>query len=149
MYHSYFQSRYSVYMYWLFPWLHIQSILNCQAKDLLGFSSGLLEFRTVISNHHSWPSASSLMPLSLAFRFPTGSPYYGTGLVPASAYFSILVPDWPDADSPAFSKTVWRKKEVHPAPLHCWRWRGIHPSCTFIQGCWWYYTCFMMLINHM
>jgi hypothetical protein len=54
---------------------------------------------------HSWASASSLMPPASAFRhttsqsgtgaYRTGSPYFGTGLVPASAFFFIPVPAIP------------------------------------------------------
>ncbi len=53
----------------------------------------------------------------------------GTGLVQASAFLCIPVPDWVDAgqsDIPAF------KKGVHPARPYSWRWKGTclaHPNC--------------------
>jgi len=61
------------------------------------------------SLRHSWASAFR-HPVSQsgtgAFRYRTGSPYSGTGLVPASALLFIPVPDWLDAgqsDIPAFT----------------------------------------------
>ncbi len=92
--------------------------------------------------NHNWASASSLMPPASAFRYQTsqsgtgafrnqtGFPYSGTGLVPASTFFHIPAPDWPDVGQsgiPAFSKT---------ASLHCWRWEGY----TSIHESWWYCT---------
>jgi hypothetical protein len=49
-----------------------------------------------------------------AFRYRTGSPYSGTGLVPASLFLIIPVPDWLNAGQfniPAFNKGV----HVHTA----------------------------------
>ncbi len=53
-----------------------------------------------------------LSPAPEHFWYRTGSPYSVTGLVPASAFLFIPVPDWLYAglsDTPAF------KKGVHPA----------------------------------
>ncbi len=59
-----------------------------------------------IPNLHGWASASRSMPPGSAFRHPvsqsgtgafryqTGSPYSATGLVPASAFLFIPVPDF-------------------------------------------------------
>ncbi len=44
-----------------------------------------------------------------AFRYRTGPPYSGTGLVPASEFLFIPVPNWLEAgqsDIPAFKKAV-------------------------------------------
>ncbi len=64
-------------------------------------------FFATITNHHSWASASRPTPpasafcISLRYRsIPVsrnGSYYPGTGLVPASAFSFIPVPEWPDA----------------------------------------------------
>ncbi len=60
-----------------------------------------------------------------------GSPYSGTGLVPASAFLFIPVPDWLDvgqSDIPAF------KKGVHPARPYCWWWWKGYP-CSARPNC--------------
>jgi hypothetical protein len=76
-------------------------------------------WRDFLCENRSWASASRSMPPALAFRHPvsqsntgafrfqTESPYSGTGLVPASAFLFISVPDCLDAgqsDIPAFKK---------------------------------------------
>ncbi len=65
-----------------------------------------------------------------AFQYRTGSPYSGTGLVPASAFLFIPVPNWLDAGQ---SDIQTFKKGVHPARPYCWRRKGIHPARLF---CW-------------
>ncbi len=91
---------------------------------------------------HSWVSASRSMPPASAFRHPvsqsgtrafryrTGSPSSGIGLVPVSAFSFILVPDWPDAGKSDISAF---KKGIRPSRLYCWLWKVIHPACPF---CW-------------
>ncbi len=74
-----------------------------------------------VQHIHSWASASRSMPPASAFwlpvsqsgtrafRYRTGSPYSGDGLVPASGFLFIPVPDWLDAgqsDISAFKKSV-------------------------------------------
>jgi hypothetical protein len=74
-----------------------------------------------VQHIHSWASASRSMPPASAFwlpvsqsgtgafRYRTGSPYTGDGLVPASEFLFIPVPDWLDAgqsDISAFKKSV-------------------------------------------
>ncbi len=91
---------------------------------------------------HSWASVSMLTPLSSALQYPTsqsctgafryrnGSPYCCTGLVPASAFFFVPLPDWRVPDSQAFTKTVRRCKGVHLQFHSVGRGQdtGIHPA---------------------
>jgi hypothetical protein len=58
-----------------------------------------------VGNGHNWASALRVMPLASAFqgpvsqsgtkafRYRTGSPYFGTGLVTASEFLFIPIPD--------------------------------------------------------
>ncbi len=84
---------------------------------------------------YSWASASRSMPLASAFRHPvsqsntgafqyrTGFPYSGTGLVPASEFLFIPVPDW------LLLVVVKGKSSALP---NCRKWKVIHPRLLMV-----------------
>ena len=49
-----------------------------------------------IVGHQHWYSVI-YHPSTRTLWYRPGSPYFGTGLVPASAFLFILIPDWQDA----------------------------------------------------
>ncbi len=77
--------------------------------------------------------ASCISVRTEAFRFRTGPPYSGTGMVPASAFLFIPVPDWLDAgqsNNTAFKKGVHHR--ARPYYWWWWLWKGYHgtrPNC--------------------
>jgi hypothetical protein len=73
-------------------------------------------------------------------RYRTRSRYYGTGLLPASAFFPFQYRTDQRPDSPAVRHKKGQRcrpctstllaviKEAHSARPHCWRCKGIHPA---------------------
>jgi hypothetical protein len=125
-----------------------------------------------LSANHSWASASRSMPPLSAFQHPVSQsgkgaflyrneiPYSSTELVLAPAFLFIPVPYWLDAgqsDIPAFKKRY--TLHVHTASIADGE-RDTHvvniqtdgseqfksdTPCTFIDSCWWCYSCYMIL----
>ncbi len=99
-----------------------------------------------------------------------GVPYSGTELVPASVFLFISVPDWPDAGQSGIlvfkkrqtpcTSTLQAKDWDTPCTLTLLVVKGYIPCTsillaveedtpwTFIDGCWWCYSCYMMLKHH-
>ncbi len=107
------------------------------------------------------------MPPASAFRHPVsqsctrsilvyraGSPYSGTGLVPAAAFFSFRYrtdrmpvssakkrylhharPHYKQRTGIHPTSHCWWWKGIHPARPYCWRWEVIHQAC---PSCWWW-----------
>jgi hypothetical protein len=140
MYHSYIQQAFCLHVLAFPVIIYSVNVLNYQAKDLLGFSSGLVEFRTVISNHHRHQAWCHRHWHSGYRHLSPVAERSGTVLDPL-----IPVPDWVGVrhsfpfwyltdrmpDSPAFSKTVGRKKEVHPAGIYYWLMERDTPTLNF------------------
>ncbi len=68
----------------------------------------------------------------VAIRYRTGSPYSSTGLVPASEYLFIPVPDWLDAEQSdilAFKKAVFgvgERDPMHVQTAGSEKWYTLH-----------------------
>jgi hypothetical protein len=66
---------------------------NCTCR--LSKKPGSPEWR--LCRRHSWASASFSQSSTISFRYRTGFPYSGIGLVQASAFLFVPVLNWPDA----------------------------------------------------
>jgi hypothetical protein len=97
---------------------------------------------------HSWASASKLMPPASVFLHPTshsgtgaswfwtGSPFSGTGLVPAPALVLIPVPDRPDAGQSGIYKNCRKDERCTPCTSILFEVDRNTPY-TSIDACWW------------
>ncbi len=116
-------------------WLKYQGNFSLTAngrRGVKGLGSLLLSILTVwnawqASASRSMPPVSAFQHLvsqsgTGAFRYRTGSSYSGIGMVPASAFLFIPVPDWLDAgqsDIPAF-----KKRGALCTSTFWWLWKG-------------------------
>ncbi len=131
----------------------------------LGFPSPFrISYWPTFGIHHSWASASRSMPPASAFRHPvsqsgtgafrywTGFPFSGTGLILASEFLFILEPDWLDAgqsDISAFKSAVGGGGERDTQCTSKLQVVESDSPCTFKDSYWWCYSCYMILKNHM
>ncbi len=84
----------------------------------------------------------------IAVRYRTGSSYSGIGMVQASAFLFIPVPDWLDAgqsDIPAF-----KKRGTLCTSTFWWLWKryAVHVQTAGSRK-WWCYSCYVILKNQM
>ncbi len=136
------------------------STVDCILNKFLSFSCSYLylvllhltELSTRASHRHRVQCHRNRHSAVSAFRYRTGSPYFGIGLLPASSFSFIPVLDWPafkngKKDTPCKSLLQWRGIHPHVHTVDCGKgynlkstllcWKGKH-RYVHSTTCWWW-----------